>query len=376
MLPAPIDAEVPAHLQQNSSPDGEPGESRSIAPVADPAIDPAADSRYLVLSEASVLVPQSLQPDSLRPEEGMLGQMAGRSLVMQHLFSRMRSTAPHFRLAAIEGEAGTGKFLAAQTLHQLGPGADGPFAPWLAADFLQDPSAFWHQARGGLLWLSRVDELSADQQRSLRNFLERAAHERIRRGPGSGSALAPLQMLAGASRPFRQLAVTGSFRPDLASHLTAIRFPLPPLRDRRDDIPLLAALFLRRLAARNGKFLRGFGPGTLSRLAAYDWPGNVRELECAMAAAVLDCPGQWIRPVDIPRLDWTPPTAPSEPRQEFPGLDDPNLDRAILRHVARVLARANGNKLRAAKLLGISRSTLYRLLENGEVPREPDSTLR
>jgi DNA-binding NtrC family response regulator len=302
-------------------------------------------------------VPESFEPERLEIRQATLGAMVGRSPVMQHLFTRMRCTAPHFRLATIEGEPGTGKLLAARTLHQLGPGSDGPFAPFATDEFLENPAALWKDARGGLLYLSHIEELSPDRQRELRDFLERVARERIRIHATSG----PLQLVAGSLQPLRRLSAAGSFRADLASHLTAIRFAMPPLRERREDIPLLAAIFLHRWSERHGKPLRGFGPGVLARLAAHSWPGNVRDLESAVNAAALETTGQWIRPIDIPRLDWTP-AHPPVPIPESTA-DDPNLDRAILRHVTRVLARVNGNKVRAARLLGISRSTLYRMLE-------------
>jgi DNA-binding NtrC family response regulator len=308
---------------------------------------------------------EALQPIILQPERWMLDSMAGRSLVMQQLFVRMRCTAPHFRLVNVEGEPGTGKLLAAQTLHRLGPAAAGPFIPSVAAQFIGEPQAFWKDARAGLVYLSRVDELTAVQQRHLRDFLERAAHERIR----SAKNPAPLQLVAGSSLPLRRLAAAGSFNSDLASHLTAIRFALPPLRDRKEDIPLLAGLFLRNWSLQHQKPLRGFAPGTLARLTSYAWPGNVRELESIMAAAALECPSQWIRPIDIPPLHWAAPTAVPAPTDV--SSEDPDLDRAILRHIVRILARSNGNKVRAAKMLGISRSTLYRLLDSDR-PSDPD----
>jgi len=299
-----------------------------------------------------------LQPNQIQPERWMLGPMAGRSLVMQHLFNRMRCTAPHFRLVNVEGDPGTGKLLAAQTLHHLGPAAAGPFIPSVAAEFITDPRPLWTEARAGLIYLARVDELSPDQQRQLRDFLERAAHERIRTAKSAG----PLQIVAGSTQPLRRLAATPAFRSDLASHLTAIRFALPPLRDRKEDIPLLASLFLRNWSQQHDKPLRGFAAGVLPRLIAYSWPGNVRELESVVVAAALECAGQWIRPIDIPRLNWPVPLTAAFPPVD-PFADDPNLDRAILRHITHVLARVNGNKVRAAKMLGISRSTLYRLLD-------------
>jgi two-component system response regulator AtoC len=323
-----------------------------LAPIAEREA-PAEQALPLTSS----LEAELLQPSTLLPEKWIFGPMAGRSLAMQQLFARMQCTAPHFRLASIEGESGTGKMLAAQTLHRIGPAAAGPFTPHLAAAFLDDPEIRWNQVRGGLLYLSRVDELNAEQQRRLRDFLDRSAHERIRIHSTSG----PLQLVAGSALPLRRLAAAGAFRSDLANHLTAIRFVLPPLRDRREDIPLLASLFLRNWTLQHRKPLRGFAPGSFSRLIPHAWPGNVRELESAIASAALECPGQWIRPIDIPRLDW--PLSASDQRPHDLSPDDPNLDQAILRHIVRILARANGNKVRAARMLGISRSTLYRLLD-------------
>ncbi|HEY1807466.1 MAG TPA: sigma 54-interacting transcriptional regulator [Acidobacteriaceae bacterium] len=340
---------------------------RNVALVSDSLAPEILDSGHSPLAFTEPFDLESLEPQSLQPEKWMLGAMAGRSLAMQQLFARMRCTAPHFRLVAVEGEPGTGKLLAAQTLHRLGPSSVGPFVPVLASDFLIAPHALWKDADGGLAYLSRVDELSADQQRDLRNFLERAAHERLR----NLSIPGPRQLIVGASQSLRRLASSGAFRSDLASHLTAIRFFLPPLRDRRDDLPLLSGLFLRQWSFRHGKILRGFASGTFSRLLAHAWPGNVRELQSVISTAALDCPGQWIRPLDIPRLQWPSPSLTTA----FPALpadgssEDPNLDRAILRHITRVLALASGNKVRAARMLGISRSTLYRLLDSSHFPQ-------
>jgi two-component system response regulator AtoC len=290
-----------------------------------------------------------------------LGQMVGRSLPMQHLFARMRCTAPYFRLATVEGESGTGKMLAAQTLHRIGPASAGPFAPFLAAEFLENAELLWKNNHRGLVYLARIDELAAEKQRMLRDFLARTAHERIR----TPIVFGPLQLVAGTAQPLRRAAAAGAFRMDLASHLTAIRFAIPPLRERREDIALLAGIFLERWSQLHGKPLRGFAPGATENLSSYTWPGNVRELESAISAAALECTGQWIRPIDLPSLQWpgTVPAAPQFGAGPEERNDDPNLDRAILRHITRVLARTGGNKVRTARMLGISRSTLYRLLD-------------
>ena len=322
-----------------------------LAPIVRPESGQESDP-------TAVLDIEALQPRIVQPERWMLGGMVGRSLVMQQFLHRVRCTAPHFRLVNVEGEQGSGKLLTAQTLHRLGPAASGPFVPSIAAEFIQDPQPLWQEARAGLLYLSRIDELSTDQQRLLRDYLERAAHERMR--PTRGSA--PQQIVAGSTQSLRRLAAAGTFRADLASHLTAIRFAIPPLRDRKEDIALLAGLFLRTWSGQHNSQLRGFAAGVLPRLISYEWPGNVRELESVIAASALESSGHWIRPIDIPRLHW-PVASASVPETAEPVAEDPNLDRAILRHVSRILARVNGNKVRAARMLGISRSTLYRLLD-------------
>lgn len=308
---------------------------------------------------------QAVPGESGSRESWFLGLMAGHSLPMQNLFARMRCTAPYFRLATVEGESGTGKMLAAQTLHRIGPASAGPFAPFLAAEFLENAEILWKNNHRGLVYLARIDELPLEKQRLLGDFLARTAHERIR----THIVFGPLQLIAGAAQPLRRAAAAGAFRTDLASHLTAIRFALPPLRDRREDIPLLAGIFLERWSQLHNKPLRGFAPGTLESLSSYPWPGNVRELESAISAAALECAGQWVRPIDLPPLQWPGVLPAASPGGSGPEerSDDPNLDRAILRHITSVLARAGGNKVRAARMLGISRSTLYRLLDPSDL---------
>jgi DNA-binding NtrC family response regulator len=328
--------------------------------------------------EAAVVHNHAHYPD--HRAEWSFGRMAARSHVMQRLFSQMRHTARHLRVASIEGEGGTGKMLAAHTLHELGFGPRSPFVPCSAAQFLEAHSAIaplsprsiakpefsaagpLKQSRTGTLVLTRVDELSSAHQAGLLELLQWIDHQHIRRALDS----IPHRILCLSGRPLRKLASTGVLRSDLANRLTAIRFALPPLRERREDIPLLADLFAQRFSDTHGKPIRGLGPQTLPHLCQYSWPGNVRELESVISSASLACHGQWIRPIDLPALTAAPtpmPAAPGPLLNSAPD-DDPNLDRAILRHIQRVLARVEGNKLRAARLLGISRSTLYRLLDN------------
>jgi two-component system response regulator AtoC len=289
--------------------------------------------------------------------------MTGRSLVMQRLFGRLRQAAPHLRVATLEGEPGTGKALAARTLHAMGPASSAAFVACAASHFLAvETQALLEEVRGGTLLLTRLDELTAEQQSRFVDFLEWWEHRSGRDAQGPF----PRQLFVSSAKPLRQLSAGGELRADLSYRLTAIRFELPPLRERHDDIPALAEWFTILHGGLHGKPMRGLGPGSLARLLSHNWPGNVRELETVIANAVMECAGQWIRPIDIPPL-LAAPQARTTQTAIRDSEDDPNLDRMILRHITHVLARTRGNKLRAAQLLGISRSTLYRLLESGSL---------
>jgi two-component system response regulator AtoC len=281
----------------------------------------------------------------------------------------MRSTAPHLRIATVEGESGSGKATAARTLHALGPAASGIFLPCPVTQFFEQLPAVIRESRDGTLLLTHLEDLSPALQLRLLDFLQWLDHQHARHMPDS----APRQVFFSSNLPVRKLVSAFSLRIDLANRLTVIRFTVPPLRERREDVPLLAAYFAQRFSATHNKPVRGLGPQALPRLLTHSWPGNVRELESVIHAAALSCEGQWIRPIDIPALSagypgGTQPEAESNGNGIAPGhespQDDPNLDRAIHRHITLVLARVDGNKLRAARLLGISRSTLYRLLDS------------
>jgi two-component system response regulator AtoC len=224
------------------------------------------------------------------------------------------------------------------------------------------------EARRGTLFLTRLNEITAEQQSRLFDFLEWWEH----RGGRNGEGFLPRQIFVSSQQSLRHLSAGGHLRADLCYRLTAIRFVLPPLRERREDIPTLAEWFAVRHGAMHGKTVRGLGPGSLARLMSHPWPGNVRELETAIANAAMECEGQWIRPIDIPPLlaNAQPFVRAANASVDASADDDPNLDRMVLRHITRVLAKTGGNKLRAAQLLGISRSTLYRLLDSGNAPAQ------
>ncbi len=301
----------------------------------------------------------------------MLGEMVGRSPSMERLFLQMRYLANHLRVGLIEGECGSGMLRSGNTLDALATGRAEGFVPCAAAAFLRGtcPGAL-DEARGGTLYLTRAGALTADEQGKLLHLLEWHGHQHTR----STADQAPRQILVSCEQPLRGLVLQGKMRADLSYHLTSVRLQLPALRERRDDLPLLVDHFLEQFSRRHGKQVRGLGPGVLQHLLSHHWPGNVRELETTVTGGAMMCEGQWLRLIDLPLLS---ATAQQEPKpfltaaamspQNEPTEDpeDPNLDRAILRHIRRVLAGVGGNKLRAARLLGISRSTLYRLLDAG-----------
>jgi DNA-binding NtrC family response regulator len=287
--------------------------------------------------------------------------MVGRSPMSRRLFAQIKATAPHATIASFEGEAGTGKLLAARTFHELSPASHASFVPCLAEKFFESPmQSLLDESDCGTLLLTRVDELSVEHQVRLHQLLEWLGHQQVRE-----CVRAPRQLLVSSHRNLRRLASENLFRADLCHRLTAVRFVLPPLREHREDISLLAQFFAYEFSAHHDKTVRGLAPGTLSRLFSHPWPGNIRELESVIHAAALEVEGQWIRPIDVhlvaPISAFTALTSTS---RENVLEDNPNLDHVIMLHIRRVLKRTGGNKLRAAQLLGISRSTLYRMLDS------------
>ncbi len=324
-------------------------------------------------------------PSSQEENHPSIHGLTGRSPAMRRLIQQMQRMAPHLILATIEGEEGTGRTLAAHALHAAGPVPDGPFVPCLATQFFSPDSpsgtvkrqswseAILGNAHGGMLFLDRVHLLSIEQQEMLADFLHwfDNRHVQARQSVGTATGVAmrhcteesvPAQIVFSTSLSLRNPGNLDGFREDLASRLCSVRFHLPPLTQRREDIPLLAQTFIQRFARTYGKPVRGLGPGTIAPLLRHTWPGNVRELEETITAAALETESQWIRPIDLPPLTASNRHCLPGGNSETVADSDFNLDHAIRNHVTRVLTRTKGNKLRAAQLLGISRSTLYRIL--------------
>jgi two-component system response regulator AtoC len=256
--------------------------------------------------------------------------------------------APHLQVAAIEGEYGSGKTTLARYLFSRSPLASAAFQrrdarEWLATD--ADPATM-----AGFLYLDRVDLLAPPGQGLLLGVLK-ALQDR----PPGRAVLA-----ASSETPLRQMASQGMLMPDLAFRLTAIRFAIPPLRQRREDIAPLAQALLERITARYQQRHVVLGPGTLARLLQHHWPGNVRELSSVLETALLESSNGVIRASDLALPDHA--LAPPAELQPISRPDNLALDAVIRHHVQYVLDLNRGNKLRAARQLRISRSTLYRIL--------------
>ncbi|HEX8712133.1 MAG TPA: sigma 54-interacting transcriptional regulator [Terracidiphilus sp.] len=281
------------------------------------------------------------------------GQVVGVSDAWRKLLMQVKMAAPHLQVASIEGEQGTGKYTLARYIFNRSPLAESAFQrrdarEWLATD---GDAAGMH----GFLYLERVDLLTPPGQNLLLGVL-RGLQERP---PGRAVLLVSSQM------SLRQMAGQGLLLPDLAYRLTAIRFALPPLRQRREDIEPLAQTLLERLRTRYRQRPVVLGPGSLARLLQHTWPGNVRELAGVLESALLEAMNGVIRAEDLFLADdsvMRPPTLPANSAEQL------SLDSVIRRHVHHVLDLNHGNKLRAARQLHISRSTLYRLLANEGVP--------
>ena len=170
----------------------------------------------------------------------------------------------------------------------------------------------------------------------------------------------PFQVICTSRQSLRAKVLAGRFLPELYYRLSAVCFGLPALHERKEDIPGLARVFIEACSRERRQPLQGLGPGALSILLHHRWPGNVRELESVIRSAAFSTEGQWIRPIDLVILPLeNVQQAPPEPSIA----PDLNLDGVLRRHVRHVLKTCDGNKARAATQLGISRSTLYRMLE-------------
>jgi len=363
----------------------------------------AADylSKPINFDELSIVLDRALERRRLRREAGLLRErlsqrhrlsnLVGSSAAMQRVYETVLQIAPSRASVIITGESGTGKELIAAAIHQHSPRAARPFVKLhcaALAETLLESELFGHergsftgaaarregrfqQADGGTLFLDEIGEISPNLQVKLLRFLQEREFERV---GGNETIKVDVRIVAATNKDLLALVRAGKFREDLYYRLNVVSIEMPPLRTRPDDIPLLAAHFLRKYAGENEKTIRGFTDEALSALVHHPWPGNVRELENAVERAVVICRGEEIRREDlVPTINAAnqSPAGAAAYGPMVPGASMAELERhAILK----TLEHVGGSTTRAAEILGISPRTIqYRLREYAGVPRSSKS---
>ena len=310
-----------------------------------------------------------------------LEHIIGQSPPMVEVFDLVRQVAPTRATVLITGESGTGKELVAKAIHQLSPRHNHPLVTVHCAGLpstLIESELFGHEkgaftgaherrvgriehAQAGTLFLDEIAEIDATIQIKLLRFLGERTFERV------GSAKthsADVRLIAATNKQLEDLVAAGQFRDDLYFRLKGVRIELPPLRDRRSDIPLLAQAFMRESARENGKTVHEITSDAIERLLNYSWPGNVRELRSAMETAVVLCRSDKISVRELPPeiragvpvIFGPPKTASATARA---GLTVKDAEKQL---IIRALKESDRNRTEAAKKLGMSRRTLHRKL--------------
>jgi two-component system response regulator AtoC len=327
--------------------------------------------------------------------EGGLGDMVAKSARMTEVFRTLRKIAEFKTTVLVGGESGTGKELIARALHQHSPRKDGPFiavncgaipATLLESELFghrkgaftdanRDRRGLFEEASGGTLFLDEIGELPLVLQVKLLRVLQ---EEEIRRLGDIQDIKVDVRVVAATARDLVAEVQRGAFREDLFYRLNVVNLHLPPLRDRREDIPLLVAHFLERMNARMGLSIAGVSPEAMRLLVEHEWPGNVRELENTVERAMVLCEGSQIDAESLPdklRAGGKTPT-PAPARDDA----DLSIKRASRRSeedlIRRALVKTGGNRTRAAELLEIShRALLYKIKEYGiTAPRGESET--
>ena len=295
---------------------------------------------------------------------------------MVKILETVAQVAPSEATVLITGESGTGKEMIAGAIHFNSPRKDGPFVKINCAaitETLLESELFGHekgaftgahrqkegrfrQAHGGTLFLDEISEMSLAMQVKLLRVLQ---EREITRVGGEGVIKVDVRIIAATNKDLAREIQEGRFREDLYYRLNVVSLEMPPLRERRDDIPLLAQHFLEALSRDNRKNIKGFTPQAMDRLMKYDWPGNVRELENAIERAIVIGKERKITAENLPifHLDDVPTPASK------------SLDAVEKTHIRIILEENQWNITRSAGILGIDRSTLYSKMKRYKIQK-------
>ena len=313
-------------------------------------------------------------------EKYQFKNVIGRTPQMFQVYKTIAKVADTKSTVLLCGERGTGKELIARSIHYNSQRSNRPFIPVDCASLVEtliESELFGHvrgaftgassakrglfeESDGGTLFLDEVGNLSLPMQSKLLRFLQE--HE-IKRVGGTESIKVDVRVIAATNQPLEPLVGSGKFREDLFDRLNVIIITLPPLRERNEDIPLLASHFLQKFSEENHKTISHISPEAIEILLQYSWPGNVRELEHTIERAVIFSTQPIILPEDLPR----------KMSEEMKGSEIPmpgkplSLKELERKYILKVLEENRGNKKKASEILGIDRATLYRILEKEDV---------
>lgn len=313
----------------------------------------------------------------LLQEKAQYEGMIGRGKPMQQIFQLIRDIARVDATVLIAGETGTGKELVAAAIHHASPRREGPFITVNVAglsdslinsqlfghkkgaftDAIRDQEGVFEAANGGTIFLDEIGDIPMNTQTRILRVLEQ--REFVRIGETQPRHV-DIRIIAATNKSLDEEVREGRFRMDLLYRIRVARVDLPPLRERREDIPLLAEAFLVKSRASSGKPVDGIANETMRLLLDHAWPGNVRELRNAIEFAVIRCPGRMLEPDDLPpEIRNASETGADRHR---PG---PSQERDL---ILNALETAGGRRGEAARLLGISRATLYRRMRDCRLP--------
>ena len=340
-------------------------------------------TKPLDIDELKILIAKALRHRELEKENLYLKErlgdrfdfanIIGRSPSMTDLFETLALVAPSEATVLIVGESGTGKEIVANAIHQNSPRSERAFIKVNCAAlpetlleselFGHERGAFtgalakkqgrFHLAHSGSIFLDEIGEMAPTTQAKILRVLQEREFEPL----GSTQTVkVDTRVIVATNKDLEEEIQQGHFREDLYYRLNLVRLEVPPLRQRREDIPLLADFFLKRYAEKNRRLIKGFTPRAMDLLMRHTWPGNVRELENVVERAVIMTRGDIISPEDLPdtfrELDKGAETVGVE---LTPGKSLKEMEREM---IIRTLEEADGNRTHAAKILGISRRTL------------------
>jgi DNA-binding NtrC family response regulator len=336
--------------------------------LLDRALSKARDARQLVVLQRQLR------------EAGRLGELVGASKPMQEVMRIVEMAAPSSASVLITGETGSGKEIVARTIHKLSPRANGPFVPINCSaipESLMESEIFGHErgaftgaaerrigcfelADAGTLLLDEIGEMPAPTQAKLLRVLE---DRKVRRLGSKSETPVDVRVLAATNKDPEKAVSAGELRQDLYFRLNVFHINLPPLRDHKDDIPLLVEHILRDVNAKHGKHVRGIGAEVMDIFMSHTWPGNIRELRNIIERASIMCEKELITRACLPgEFGKTAPKSPGDLSSiKFPiGTTVDAMEREL---ILQTLNATGNNKTRAAELLAISLKTLHNKLK-------------